>query len=650
MSFHNLCNELTPPLDLRPLLGLGHKFIPNPRYTNGPREISDINNPRATLSRFERSLRVRCFFADQAGTVAEPVEGEPEPDEGPPPYNPRMYVPSQWTPPRWTYPRIVQNRFHNFRIAVTQLYRATRTRGRSNLLPHQRRALQWAQTQDDFVVCLTDKNLGFCILEKSQYIRRARSLLADPLSYYQFEDEMDARLYAAGVEADILQWIRQYRHSLTREEAKYIRRHLRQNRDPFATFYLLIKVHKNPIGQRPVVSYSGSLLEALAVWCDDKLQPLAKAQKSYLQSSFALKEQLEALDLPPNAVLFTADARAMYTNIPTEECLQSIRVFLQENFAQFTHVDHEALLAALEIVMSNNIFRFGDTWWRQNNGAAMGAPPCPPWAQLYFAPAEDDSCDVFSDFILFFKRYIDDIFGIWLRQPGDDAAWELFKAHINQGSALVWDFSERATTATFLDLTITVQPTGRISTDLYEKPLNLHAYLPPHSAHPPGVLKGLVKGMIYRFMTLCSNQNDQRRHVNQFLNHLLVRGYNRQGLVPIFNQALRDYAGTPADPVPPQLRPQRPLDVHPLFLHIQYHPNDPPSTILQRLWRTKLFRPPGSRLLSDLDSSHRRGKIGTNRMITCYSRAPNLENLVSSKRDLHFRNGPTVSSFFQPND
>ena len=54
------------------------------------------------------------------------------------------------------------------------------------------------------------------------------------------------------------------------------------------------------------------------VWCDDKLQPLAKAQQSYLQSSFELKKLLQALELPPNAVPFTADAQAMYTNIPTQ--------------------------------------------------------------------------------------------------------------------------------------------------------------------------------------------------------------------------------------------------------------------------------------------------------------------------------------------
>ena len=436
MSFHNLTTELTPPFDLRPLLGLGHKFIPTPRYTNGLYEIASSDNPTATLHRLERALKIRCFFADQEANQAEDDE-VPEPNEDQvPEYNPRMYISSNWNPPKYTYPGIVQTRFRNFRLMMSRVFAIHRQRGRANLLPYQRRALQWAQTQDDFVICLTDKNLGFCILEKAQYVRRARSLLSDEASYTKM-DELDAIGLAAYVKTQILHWIRDYRLVLTRDELKFLRRHLRMNTDPFAVFYILVKMHKNPIGQRPVVSYSGSLLYALAVWCDDKLQPLAQAQQSYLQSSFTLKAQLEALQLPPNAVFFTADARAMYTNIPTGPCLQSIRDFLQENFLQFTHVDHDALLAALDIVMNNNFFRFGDTYWLQNNGAAMGAPPCPAWATMYFAPAEDDSCDVFSDHILFYKRYIDDIFGIWLRQPGDEATWTEFKTHINDGSALV---------------------------------------------------------------------------------------------------------------------------------------------------------------------------------------------------------------------
>ena len=227
-------------------------------------------------------MRIRCFFADQP--PADPHAADTQE------YNPRMYIPSDWIPPVYTYPRIVNERMHHFAGAILNEYQPKR--GRSNLLPYQRRALQWAQTQDDFVICLTDKNLGFCIMEKTQYIRRVRELLSDEDSYTRLEED-DARHTAAAVETDLRIWYRNFKHSLTKEEKKFLTRHLNQVTDPFATFYILLKIHKTPIAQRPVVSYSGSLLYALAVWCDDKQQPLAKAQQSYLQISFELKEQLE---------------------------------------------------------------------------------------------------------------------------------------------------------------------------------------------------------------------------------------------------------------------------------------------------------------------------------------------------------------------
>ena len=245
MSFHNLTNPLTPPYDLRPLLGLGHRFIPMPPISNGPRELISPHNKTATLRLLERSIRIRCFFADQP--PADPHAANTQE------YNPRMYIPSDWIPPVYTYPRIVNERMHHFAGAILNEYQPKR--GRSNLLPYQRRALQWAQTQDDFVICLTDKNLGFCIMEKTQYIRRVRELLSDEDSYTRLEED-DARHTAAAVETDLRIWYRNFKHSLTREEKKFLTRHLNQVTDPFATFYILLKIHKTPIAQRAVVSYS----------------------------------------------------------------------------------------------------------------------------------------------------------------------------------------------------------------------------------------------------------------------------------------------------------------------------------------------------------------------------------------------------------
>jgi hypothetical protein len=46
----------------------------------------------------------------------------------------------------------------------------------------------------------------------------------------------------------------------------------------------------------------------------------------------------------------------------------------------------------------------------------------------------------------------------------------------------------------FLDLSLKLTPTG-ITTSIFEKAMNLYLYLPPNSAQPPGVLRGLMIGM-----------------------------------------------------------------------------------------------------------------------------------------------------------
>jgi hypothetical protein len=204
--------------------------------------------------------------------------------------------------------------------------------------------------------------------------------------------------------------------TITKSERRFFRHSasLVKPETPFSVFYIMPKIHKVPMQVRPVVSYSGSLLYALGVWCDDKLLVVAQQQRSYFKSSYVLPQELLKLDLPPHAHIFlTADATAMYTNIPTGPALCNLSRYLQDNEEQFPGVPRAALFDALLIVMRNNIFTFGVTFWHQTNGAAMGAPPpSPSWVAMFFAPHEDECVDAFQQHILFYRRFIDDIFGI----------------------------------------------------------------------------------------------------------------------------------------------------------------------------------------------------------------------------------------------
>ena len=88
-----------------------------------------------------------------------------------------------------------------------------------------------------------------------------------------------------------------------------------------------------------------------------------------------------------------------------------------------------------------------------------------------------------------------------------------------------------------MDMTIFIE-NRKILTTIYEKPMALHQYIPPHSCHPPGVLTGLVMGQVLRFYQLCSKTEDIETKLLEFFGHLLDSGYKEPSLVPVFNRAI----------------------------------------------------------------------------------------------------------------
>ena len=403
-----------------------------------------------------------------------------------------------------------------------------------------------------------------------------------------------------------------------------------------------MNVHKTPLRSRPIVSCSGSLLHALGVWIDTKFQLVAAKQHTYFKSSFDLKQELLQLHLPPGARFFVADAVSMYTNIQTAPALREIARYLHQHAHQFADIPIAALIDALRLVMNNNIVQFGDTHWKQITGCAMGTPPAPPYATVFYAIWEETLLREYGRNLFLLRRYIDDMLGIWIPTPDDAAQWTGFCNRLNDYHDLTWEVSDRSTTVDFLDLTLTMQA-SRITTSLYSKPLNLYLYIPPRSAHPPGVLQGLISGTIHRIHTLCSDPLDIRQRLQDFWNRLLARGYEKHDLLKPFSAGVamaKAHLASLDDPPPPN----DPC----FFFHLQYHPQDPPSSAIQKAWHQTVSHPRLVAPLADLKflgpHNHRRYRFDVDRLIVCYHRPPNLGNLLSYRR-IKPATGPPVSSF-----
>lgn len=279
----------------------------------------------------------------------------------------------------------------------------------------------------------------------------------------------------------------------------------------------------------------------------------------------------------------------------------------------------------------------------------MGKRPAPPWATIFFGIHERKFLSMFISMLLFLKRYIDDILGIWLAHPDpetNERLWLKFQEVVNNFHGLEWEFTKLSKKdVIFMDMSLSIID-GRVESTLYEKPLALYLYIPPHSAHPPGVLAGLVMGNVLRFFLLCTVKSDIQVKLDEFYARLLNRGHQPSTLLPLFDKAISNAASyiekSDEDKKAAALAKIEAAQ-RSVYFHLTYHPNDPPSRTIQRLWREFVAEPMDGLPLNKMENLQG-FEIPVDKLTIAYHRAPNLGNLLSYRK-IDKRTGPKVSSF-----
>lgn len=555
--------------------------------------------------RFRRDMHTKLYFAD----------GADEDD-----YDPKtLFIRSGWQPPTSAIPIDFRARVSHFlRQLKPQLSHNRRTS--ANLSPTQRAILRSLRTSNTHLVLPTDKNLGLAILEREMYIKRCyQDHLLDTDTYKQLTpDEATASL--GQLKQNIEHFIKTFHKKIKQSDQTFLTRSLETD-DPLSYFYVIAKVHKTPWKTRPIVSTSGSITHGLGRWLSQQLKPIVTNLPSFVASSSHLVNELKGLHFNPTQTisLFTCDATSMYTNIDTDHAMLVISGYLRLH----RPVDNvEAIITGLDLLMRNNIFKFGDTYWHQLTGTAMGTPPAPDYATLYFGIHELSIMRDFQTVLPFYRRYIDDGFGIWVHDPDpnqDRRHWKIFCDKMNSFGKLQWTFEPRCNQLPFLDLLISTTPTGHIHYTLYEKALNLYQYLPPHSSHPPANFRGFIVGMVTRIIRLTKTQADREHAIAKLFWRLMTRGYNPTPTRQLLQLAI--YRINLPRPRQQEVTPKS------AFLHVPFHPRDISSHRIQRLFEETLQHPKSEPPLSAMENQDGY-KFGTHRLVVAYHRPHNLKNLL----------------------
>ena len=135
-------------------------------------------------------------------------------------------------------------------------------------------------------------------------------------------------------------------------------------------------------------------------------------------------------------------------------------------------------------ILSNNYLRFGDRYFRQTTGIAMGSRVAPPLAIIFMDSLERQFNNTAAHKPDIYMRYIDDVLGVWTN--GSDNL-RLYLQHINNAHPSIRftiETTEDGGSIPFLDTKLTVEPTGRYTTELYIKPLSAGIIMHANSAQP----------------------------------------------------------------------------------------------------------------------------------------------------------------------
>lgn len=399
---------------------------------------------------------------------------------------------------------------------------------------------------NDLIVTGTDKNLGIAVSQRQWYLQKCLDLLQSPSDYQELSLlEADDILLGQCADMETLalmveEWDEPFIKGVA-QLPRYLRslQPTKGSRPHIPKFHGIPKIHKTPTAMRPIIPCHSAVINPAAKFVHKVLAPLVKDRElfwSICESSRQLAQELRNLVLPTSRKVYlcTGDVVAMYPNIPIDVCMTRVSFLAKRWYSRGLESDitDDSFWKTFELAMkvgnTNLISQFDGKFYLQKRGLAMGVSDSPTLANIHAASYEfsiGKNLGKRKDQVLFYRRYIDDVFCVLLADSEQEARQLLNDGVKIKGCELKWDVSTMS--VVFLDLWVYLNPTrpGEIHFKPYRKANNHRERLPYISHHPHDVKKGIFIGELSRLAALSSNIDHYRDAVLDLVSLYIARGY-----------------------------------------------------------------------------------------------------------------------------
>ncbi|XP_073254801.1 uncharacterized protein [Porites lutea] len=488
------------------VLGMGLKFRPSllpPSEAQFDLQIQD----------FCRRVRLQDKFANCP------------PDKD---FNPRLYVPTGWNPPRENPD--LEDKLFALRKELLKNIVAGKPHWKNNLTKHEREELSELKSNPNIKILPTDKNLGPALVSTDWVQAETLRHLHDELSCHKVTQQdwyanrlnvINSReklmtIYSRFISSSVARFLRSFDHFVSP-----------------AKFYVIPKIHKNPMVGRPIAASHSFITRPISTFVDELIKPKVH-MPTVLRDSGELIQLLENTVLPDgDCFLVTADVVSLYPNVDTKKALIALDLLLREAGAPETPL----LIQLARLVFENNYLssEFCPDIFHQKFGIAMGTPFSVTVANAFMYHHEKDIVDHYSQYLILYKRFIDDIFAIWCGPK--DTLLEFLGALNSKDQRIQLTHCISELSISFLDLFLYRDGSSSVlQFSTFQKPLNKYLYIPFESFHPSSNKKAFIKGELMRYARNSSSFKSFSETRDRFWKRLRLRGYPFAFLLPLFRE------------------------------------------------------------------------------------------------------------------
>ncbi|XP_071576894.1 uncharacterized protein [Temnothorax nylanderi] len=168
--------------------------------------------------------------------------------------------------------------------------------------------------------------------------------------------------------------------------------------------YGLPKIHKANCPLRMIVSTVNSPLHSLARFLQDLIQVSVPKANSHINNSFELVKKLSGTRIDDHFDLISLDAVSLFTNIPLDLAITSIRhrwQFISQN----TKLPLDEFLVAIQFVFDSTYFIFYGVIYKQTFGSPMGSQLSPAITDLVLVDLEIKALERLPIIVPIYFRY-----------------------------------------------------------------------------------------------------------------------------------------------------------------------------------------------------------------------------------------------------